>query len=72
MLRKRRDPRRAQERADGRMIQEDHTAISNCSPRFISKEWPKYEMHADIWNDAVCYRSRNGDSIPAKHDPLGT
>ncbi len=33
-----RDPRRWQERADSRLIQEDHQAMANLSPKFINRE----------------------------------
>ena len=33
------DPRRKQELMDARMIQEDHTAMANCSPRVINREF---------------------------------
>jgi hypothetical protein len=29
------DPRRRQEKADARMIQEDHTKIANCSEKVV-------------------------------------
>jgi len=38
-FRKKCDPRREQERADARMISEDHSAMANLSPRFINKEF---------------------------------
>lgn len=33
------NPRREQEIMDARMIQEDHNAIANLSPRFINREF---------------------------------
>lgn len=33
------DPRRKQEVADSRMIQEDHNAMANLSPRAINREF---------------------------------
>ena len=33
------DPRRRQEMQDSRMIQEDHKAVANLSPRFIHQEY---------------------------------
>jgi len=33
------DPRRKQELMDSRMIQEDHNAMANLSPRVINKEY---------------------------------
>jgi hypothetical protein len=50
------DPRRAQERADGHMIREDHTATANLSPIPIVKEYPDYLMSANILFDEVVYR----------------
>lgn len=32
------DPRRWQERADSRLIREDHTAMANCPREFINRE----------------------------------
>lgn len=51
------DPRRAQERSDGRMVREDHTAIANLSPTPVVKEYPPYTMSANILMDEVVYRS---------------
>lgn len=33
------NPRREQEIMDARLIQEDHNAIANLSPRFINETW---------------------------------
>lgn len=35
------DPRRRLEKAQGRMVQEDQTAMANLSPQFIHREYPK-------------------------------
>lgn len=35
---KQNDPRRWQERADARLISEDHNAMANLSPEFINRE----------------------------------
>lgn len=40
---KQNDPRRWQERADARMVQEDHTAIANLSPIPVNREIPHHE-----------------------------
>ena len=40
---KQNDPRRWQERADARMVQEDHTAMSNLSSMPMIKEIPHHE-----------------------------
>lgn len=37
------DPRRWQERADARMVQEDHNAIANLSPMPVHREIPHHE-----------------------------
>jgi hypothetical protein len=37
------DPRRKQERADARMISEDHSAIANCSPKVINKQFDAWK-----------------------------
>jgi len=68
MLKK--DPRRAQERADSRMVQEDHNAMANLSPIAIHREWPKELPYPSPWWDDVVYRSRVEDGS-MKHDPLG-
>jgi hypothetical protein len=60
------DPRRAQERADSRMIQEDHSAMANLSPFPIHREWPRYGAFANILMDEVVYRSRTEDSDVAR------
>ena len=39
---KQNDPRRWQERADARMVQEDHAAIANLSPIPMIKEIPHH------------------------------
>jgi hypothetical protein len=60
------DPRRAQERADSRMIQEDHTAMANLSPIPIHREWPKETAYpSPVWDTPV-YRSRDEDSESSK------
>jgi hypothetical protein len=45
------DPRRRQEVSDSRMIQEDHDAVANLSPRFIHKEFNQLKF--DIHNTAA-------------------
>lgn len=53
------DPRRKQELADSRMIQEDHNALANLSPRFIHREFnpDKYVEHFDMYNqDTMKYK----------------
>jgi len=61
-----RDPRRAQERADSRMIQEDHEAMANLSPIPIHREWPKETLYPSPWWDDTVKRSRQEDSDPSK------
>jgi hypothetical protein len=62
------DPRRAQERQDGRIIQEDHSAMANLSPIPITREWQRPEEFADIWNDAIYIHATEG---VAKRNPMG-
>jgi hypothetical protein len=38
------NPRRKQEVADSRMIQEDHNAMANLSPRAINKQFDAYRF----------------------------
>lgn len=35
------DPRRALEKRDGDMINEDHNAVANLPPEAFQREWPK-------------------------------
>jgi hypothetical protein len=65
------DPRRAQERADSRMVQEDHQAMANLSPVPVYHEWPRNLPYPSPWYDDVVFRSRTEDSMPGEHDPLG-
>jgi hypothetical protein len=62
------DPRRAQERQDSRILQEDHNAMANLSPIPINREWQRPEEFADVWNDTIYIHPMK--SI-AKHDPMG-
>lgn len=41
---KQNDPRRWQERADARMVQEDHTAMANLSPVEFQREIPHHDL----------------------------
>lgn len=45
------DPRRRQEVADAGMIQEDHNAIANLSPRAIHREYPKAGYYSTQYID---------------------
>jgi hypothetical protein len=56
-----RDPRRAQELFDSRLIQEDHSAMANLSPIPIHHEWPKNELNAMILFDEVVKRTKTGE-----------
>jgi hypothetical protein len=64
------DPRRAQERAFGRMIQEDHTAMANLSMTPIHVEYPRKQPNAAIWPYLVVHRTRDEDS-DVKNDVNG-
>ena len=48
------DPRRKQELADSRMIQEDHTAMANLSRRFINDQFDsgKYPERLAMFNQS--------------------
>jgi len=41
---KQNDPRRWQERADARMIQEDHSAVANLPETVINREIPHHDL----------------------------
>lgn len=45
------DPRRRQEVADSRMIQEDHTKVANLSSRFIHREFNANRFNQSPWID---------------------
>lgn len=45
------DPRRRNEIADGGMVQEDRTAMANCSPRFIHREYPRAGFYSNPYID---------------------
>jgi hypothetical protein len=49
------DPRRRQELADSRMIQEDHNAMANCSPRVINRQFNagKYPERLAMYNQST-------------------
>ena len=55
------DPRRRQERADARMISEDHKAMANLSQRVINKEFNawKYPERLAMYNQSD--KSRKGE-----------
>lgn len=57
-----RDPRRAQERKDSQMIQEDHNAVANLSPIAIHREWPKKTDYPSPWWDDIVQRSNDEDN----------
>lgn len=46
------DPRRKQELKDSRMVNEDHNALANLSPRFIHREFnpDTFVEHLDMYN----------------------
>lgn len=48
------DPRRKQELKDSRMVQEDHNAMANLSPRFIHREFKhdEYMEHLNMFNQS--------------------
>lgn len=41
---KQNDPRRWEERADARMVQEDHNAMANLSPIPVNREIPHHNL----------------------------
>ena len=55
------DPRRRQELADARMIQEDHNEIANLSNRFINKQFNawKYPERLAMYNQSTKTRGQN-------------
>ena len=56
------DPRRAQERNDYKMVQEDHSAMANLSPIPIHREWPKNLPYPSPWWDDIVHRSITEDN----------
>lgn len=52
------DPRRRQEVADAGMIQEDHNAIANLSPRAIHREYPKAGYYSTQYLDDLEHGGR--------------
>lgn len=56
------DPRRAQERNDYKMVQEDHSAMANLSPTPIHREWPKNLPYPSPWWDDIVHRSTTEDN----------
>jgi hypothetical protein len=47
------DPRRRQEAADAGMVQEDHRAVANLSPRFINREYPREGFYFTPYLDDI-------------------
>lgn len=47
------DPRRREELANGGIVQEDHNAMANLSPRFIHQEYPRFSFWSTPFNDAI-------------------
>jgi len=62
------DPRRVQERRDFNMVQEDHAAMANLSPRAMQKEVPKWIPYPGSYYDNVVYRKRGSDSYEKYED----
>lgn len=48
------DPRRRQELSDARMVQEDHSAMANLSPRGYQRQFnpDRYVEHLDMYNQS--------------------
>ena len=63
-----RDPRRAQERYDFHMVQEDHNAVANLSATPINHEWPKWRAYPGSFYDNVVYRKVGCDSYKKYKD----
>lgn len=61
------DPRRRQEVADAGMIQEDHGAIANLSPRAIHREYPKAGYYSTQYIDDL---ERGGRFFSDDNDTL--
>lgn len=53
------DPRRRKELADGGIVQEDHNAMANLSPRFIHQEYPRFSFFSTMFNDAIMQGNEN-------------
>jgi hypothetical protein len=66
----RKDPRRAQERYDFQMVQEDHTAVANLSGTPINHEWPKVRLYPASFYDNVVYRKEGSDSYQKYKDTM--
>lgn len=45
------DPRRRNEVADGGMVKEEHGMFSNCSDRFVNREYPRAGFYANPYID---------------------
>jgi hypothetical protein len=54
------DPRRKQELADARMIQEDHNAMANCPQTVINRQFNawKYPERLEMYNQSMKTRGQ--------------